>query len=66
MINKYVGRRVEIIYQDGKGQLSQRIVTVQSVADGHAKVYDAAKRGYRTLCLDRILAVMPVTGRRSA
>lgn len=62
MIGKYVGQRVEVIYQDGKGKISQRVVTVQSVGDGHACVFDASKRAVRTLRLDGILAVMPVRG----
>lgn len=64
MINKYVGRRVEVIYQDGEGRITQRIVTVHSVRDGHAKVYDVDKRAYRTLAVDRILAAVPISGRR--
>lgn len=66
MISKYVGRRVEVIYQDGKGQITQRIVLVQSVNEEHAKVFDPGKREYRTLCIDRILAVMPIGGSRPA
>lgn len=64
MIDKYVGRLIEIIYQDSKGQITQRIVTVHSIVDGRAKVYDASKRAYRTLVVDRILAALPVSGRR--
>lgn len=66
MINKYVGRRVEVIYQDGKGKISQRVVMVQSVADGRALVFDVNKGSVRTLRLDGILAAMPVRGRRPA
>lgn len=64
MIDKYVGRLVEIIYQDSKGLITQRIVTVRSVGAGRARVYDAGKRAFRTLALDRILAVLPADGRR--
>ncbi|RUS47577.1 hypothetical protein [Cohnella sp. AR92] len=58
-IEKFIGRRVEVIYQDGKGELSQRVVTVHSVRDGSARVFDCDKQAFRTLNLDRILAVMP-------
>jgi hypothetical protein len=58
-IEKYIGRRVEVIYQDGKGEISQRVVTVHSVSGGSARVFDCDKQAFRTLCLDRILAVMP-------
>jgi predicted DNA-binding transcriptional regulator YafY len=63
-IEKYIGRRVEVIYQDSRGQITQRIVTVHSIVDGRAQVYDASKRAYRTLAVDRILAAVPISGRR--
>ncbi|RUS42260.1 hypothetical protein [Cohnella sp. AR92] len=58
-IEKFIGRRVEVIYQNGKGELSQRVVTVHSVTGGRARVFDCDKQAFRTFSLDRILAVMP-------
>lgn len=63
-MEKYIGRRVEVIYQNSKGEISQRVVTVHSVGGGRAKVFDAGKQAFRTLRLDGILAVLPVSGRR--
>lgn len=63
-IDKYVGRLIEMIYQNGKGELSQRVVKVRSVKNGQVQVFDLGKQEVRTLKLDGILAIQPVTGRR--
>ncbi|RUS48385.1 hypothetical protein [Cohnella sp. AR92] len=48
-IEKFIGRRVEVIYQNGKGELSQRIVTVHSVRDGSARDFYCDKQAFRPL-----------------
>ncbi|MBB6670301.1 hypothetical protein [Cohnella nanjingensis] len=58
-IDKYVGRNVEIIYQDSKGQITKRRVAVYSVRDGLVHVKDLTKKSIRTFVAERILAVMP-------
>lgn len=62
-IEKYVGRSAEIIYQDSKGTISQRRVSVYSVRNGKVRVLDWGKRSFRTLSADRILSALPVIGR---
>jgi len=59
-IDKYVGRSAEIIYQDSKGQFTQRKVTVYSVRNGKVRVLDWSKRSFRTLIADRIYSALPV------
>ncbi|CAM3889742.1 hypothetical protein COLU111180_12740 [Cohnella lubricantis] len=59
-----VGRRADVIYEDSKGIITQRTVTVYSVRDGQMKVFDLMKQAYRTLKLERVLAAQPVLGRR--
>lgn len=58
-LEKQIGRTVVMIYEDSKGVFTQRRVTVSSVSDGHAKVFDHDKRQPRTLSLERILACRP-------
>jgi len=62
-IEKYVGRSAEIIYQDSKGIVTQRRVSIYSVRNGKVRVLDWGKRSFRTLSADRILSALPVIGR---
>lgn len=55
-LEKYIGRTVVMIYEDSKGAFTRRRVTVRSVRDGKAAVYDHDKRGPRTLAVERVLA----------
>jgi len=65
MIAKYIGRRVEIIYQGADGRLSQRVVRVLGVRDGVVRAFCEASGAPRTFRIDSILACVPVR-RRSA
>ncbi|TFE26277.1 hypothetical protein [Cohnella luojiensis] len=56
-IDKCVGRVIDLIYIDTSGKFSQRRVNLFAIRNGKARVYDVKKRGYRTLIVDRILAV---------
>lgn len=62
-IDKYIGRNVDLIYEDSKGTLTQRRVTVSSVSGDTAKVFDHDKRQPRTLAVERVLACVPSRGR---
>jgi len=64
-IAKYIGRRVEIIYQGADGRLSQRVVRVLGVQDGVVRVFDVDKRAPQTFRVENILAALPAR-RRSA
>ncbi|OXS52964.1 hypothetical protein B1A99_31940 [Cohnella sp. CIP 111063] len=57
VIDKCVGRKVDLIYVDTSGKFTMRRVDLFSVRNGKARVYDVRKRGFRTLVVDRILAV---------
>jgi len=61
-MQKWVGRRVEIIYQSTDGRLSQRVLGVR---DGVVRAFCEASSAPRTFRVDGILACMP-TMRRSA
>lgn len=60
---KYIGRIVEIIYQDRAGKLSQRRIRVQDVDDGKVRAIDLVKNAPRVFDVDRILSALPVVGR---
>ncbi|MBW5446363.1 hypothetical protein GE107_09855 [Cohnella sp. CFH 77786] len=62
-IEKYIGRRAEIIYQDSKGNFTKRRVSVYSVRNGKVRVLDWGKKSFRTLAKDRILSALPIVGR---
>ena len=59
-MHKYIGRRVEIIYQGADGRLSQRVVRVLSVQDGVVRAFCEASGAPRMFRVDSILACMPV------
>ncbi|WP_217597190.1 hypothetical protein [Cohnella sp. GbtcB17] len=58
-LDKHIGRTVVLIYEDSKGIITQRRVTVSSVAGDTAKVFDHDKRQPRTLSVERVLACRP-------
>jgi predicted DNA-binding transcriptional regulator YafY len=64
-IAKYIGRRVEIIYQSADGSLTQRVVRVLGVRDGVVRAFCMESGAPRTFRVDSILACMP-TRRRTA
>ncbi|CAM3500230.1 hypothetical protein [Marinicrinis lubricantis] len=59
-MQKYVGRIIEIIYQDRKGQFTKRRIRVLRIDDVVVKAYCYAGRGPRLFYLDRILAIQPI------
>lgn len=63
MIDKYIGRDVEIIYQDGKGSITQRQIRVHAVKDGKVRAYCKTAKAFRVFSLASILAVQPVARR---
>jgi predicted DNA-binding transcriptional regulator YafY len=64
-IAKYIGRRVEIIYQSADGRLTQRTIRVLDVRDGIVRAFCTTSGAPRTFRVDSILACMP-TRRQSA
>lgn len=60
-IEKCIGRKVDLIYVDTSGKFTQRRVDLFAIRNGKARVYDVKKRGFRTLVVDRILAVQAVS-----
>lgn len=59
-MQKYIGRTVTIIYQDRKGQITQRRILIHSVNDGRLHAFDHDKQAPRRFEIDRILAMQPV------
>jgi len=56
---KYVGRTVEVIYEDNKGDITQRQVHVNRVTSSYVFVFCMAANAPRTLKIDHILAIKP-------
>jgi len=64
-MQKWVGRRVEIIYQSADGRLTQRVVRVLGVRDGVVRAFCEVSGAPRTFRVENILAALPAR-RRSA
>jgi hypothetical protein len=58
---KYIGKVVLVIYQDGKGVITQRTIRVKSIEGGKVRAYDIDKRQPRVFDVARILATQLVT-----
>jgi len=54
---KYIGRTVEIIYQDRHGKLSQRRIVVRSIRNSRIRAYDVNSNSYRVFRIEGILAI---------
>ncbi|MFC5529311.1 hypothetical protein [Cohnella yongneupensis] len=61
-IEKFIGRIIELIYQDSKGNITKRQISVYQVDRGKLRGFDTVKQAYRTFALERILAARPVSG----
>lgn len=63
MLEHYVGRTVEIIYEDKHGAITQRKIVVRSIRDGvlHATCLTAG--AWRPFRIERILSWQSVRGR---
>lgn len=59
-MQKHIGRTVTIIYQDRKGEITQRRILIQSVKDGVIHAFDQDKKASRRFETARILAMQPV------
>lgn len=55
-LERSAGRIIELIYEDTKGNITQRRISVHQVDRGMLKGFDTANRSYRTFALERILA----------
>jgi predicted DNA-binding transcriptional regulator YafY len=60
-VDKYIGHRVEIIYLNKQQQISQRIIRIVSVKNVTIFAYDEIKKGPRSFCIDKILAIGKVS-----
>ena len=63
MIERYIGRIVDVVYMDRSGRFTKRRVQVQSVRDGRAKVYCFERQAPRAFIIENILAIQPAAVR---
>ena len=54
------GQRVEMIYMDGHGRISKRIIQPYTIEGDLVKAYCLHRRAPRCFSVDHILAVLPV------
>lgn len=66
MMDKYIGRFVEIIYVDGKGRITQRKIEVLGVREGRVRALCLQSGAPRVFLVENILAMRPTGGRRYA
>lgn len=65
-MKKYIGRIVEIIYEDRKGNITQRRIEVLGVRNGRVKANCLKSRELRIFNEANILAMKPVRGASDA
>ncbi|MFD0717279.1 hypothetical protein [Paenibacillus sp. GCM10027626] len=58
-IAKYIGRTVEVIYQNDKGDITQRQVHINKVETGLIRVFCMTANAPRSLKINNILAINP-------
>lgn len=58
--NKYIGKTIEIIYQDGQDQITQRLIYVYAANELHVKAKCLTSRSPRLFLRTGILAIQPV------
>lgn len=55
---------VEMIYMSGKGDITQRIISVYDVNEKHIKAFCHTKKQIRIFKIENILSVMPYKQKR--
>jgi hypothetical protein len=65
MLEKYVGRIVEIIYVDKHYKITQRLIEVRAVEGDTVKAYCLKQKAPRVFKLASILAVWPISRAKS-
>lgn len=58
-MEKYIGRTLEIIYQDSKGKITQRNIFVQGIKDGSIRALDLKLNSPRIFKIANVLAFEP-------
>ncbi|KKO52311.1 hypothetical protein [Paenibacillus sp. DMB20] len=66
MVDKYIGDIIEIIYIDGKGNITQRKIEVIGVKDGRVRARCLQSGAPRVFRIENILAMRPAGGGRYA
>lgn len=66
LIEKYVGRIVEVIYEDRYGKLSKRRLRVREVTAHHVKAFCLDTQGSRLFIRKNILALEPAGVKETA
>ncbi|MCY9540709.1 hypothetical protein M5X00_14085 [Paenibacillus alvei] len=62
-LEHYLGQKIEIIYEDRHGEITQRHIVVRSIRDGVINATCMKANAWRPFRIDRILSWQPVKGR---
>jgi predicted DNA-binding transcriptional regulator YafY len=62
-LEHYLGQKIEIIYEDRHGEVTQRHIVVRSIRDGVINATCMKAKAWRPFRIDRILSWQPVKGR---
>jgi hypothetical protein len=65
MLDKYVGRIVQIIYVDRYNRITQRMIEVKATKDDVVRAYCLKQKAPRVFKTANILAVAPISQKRS-
>ncbi|RED65953.1 hypothetical protein [Cohnella lupini] len=60
---KYIGRIVEIVYEDGKENVAKQRILIYGIRGSKVMVFDVEKQSFRTLRLQCILSAQLVRSR---
>lgn len=62
-LEHYIGREIEIIYEDRHGEITQLHIVVRGIRDGVVSATCLKAKAWRPFRLERILSWQPVKGR---
>ncbi|MEK3915187.1 hypothetical protein [Paenibacillus sp. FSL H7-0331] len=58
-MQRYIGQRVEIMYMNKQGAITQRFIEVRSIKNNYVCAYCFTQKGLRVFKQDNILAIAP-------
>jgi predicted DNA-binding transcriptional regulator YafY len=59
-LEPYIGQKVEIMYMDRHGTITQRFIEVRSIKENLVRAYCFTQKGPRIFKMENILAAIPV------
>ncbi|MCM3339943.1 hypothetical protein M3650_15210 [Paenibacillus sp. MER TA 81-3] len=66
LLEHYIGRAIEIIYEDRHGDITKRRVIIHKISDGTVHATCLRSSGWRPFKMERILSWQPIREGRTA